>query len=114
MAYEIPGLMASFIAGDDLSSAQFKAVKLDSNGNIVVAGAGDRAIGILQDKPSQGQVGAVMLYGVSKAVYGASVTAGQELEVDSSGALVPFSSGKIVAIALENGSAGEVHSVKIL
>ena len=114
MAYEIPGLLASFTAGEDLSSAQYLAVKINSDGNIVKAGAGERAIGILQDKPENGKAGSVMLYGISKAVYGASVTAGDVLEVDSDGKLIPYSSGIIVAIALENGSADEIHSVKLI
>jgi len=114
MAYEIPGMLASFTAGEDLSSAQYLAVKINSDGNIVKAGAGERAIGILQDKPENGKVGSVMLYGISKAVYGASVTAGDALEVDSDGKLIPYSSGIIVAIALENGSADEIHSVKLI
>ena len=114
MAYEIPGILASFTAGEDLSSAQYLAVKIDSNGNIVKAGAGERAIGILQDKPKNGQAGSVMLYGISKAVYGASVTAGSALEVGSGGKLIPHSSGTVVAVALESGSADEIHSVKLI
>lgn len=111
MAWEQPLQCISLIAATDLSAKQFYAVKVDSNGKAALAGAGERAAGILQNDPASGKVANVMALGVSKAVYGASVTAGAELEVDANGKLITASTGKVVGIALESGSANEIHSV---
>lgn len=105
----------SAMAGADLSAKRYYAVKLNSSGLIILAGAGENALGILQDKPESGKVGKVMCLGKSPAVYGASVTAGNSLTPDASGKLVPATgSDAIVAIAAESGSADEIHSVYIV
>lgn len=49
----------TFTAGADLSTAQYKFVKLNSSGQIILATAGDPAIGVLYDNPVSGAVGAV-------------------------------------------------------
>lgn len=76
MAYEVAGpasLQISFEAAADLSAAQYKFVKLDTNGKIVVCDTdGEVALGVLQDNPVAGQAGNVMLYGVTKVLIKAS------------------------------------------
>lgn len=114
MAWEIPIELVSITAGADLSNSQYKAVKIDANGNVVLAGAGENAIGILQNAPEQGKVASVMVLGESKAVYGDTVTAGANLEVDASGRLVPATSGAVVAVARESGNADEIHTVLLV
>ena len=115
MAYEVPLEVLTLAAGADLSANQYYAVKVNASGQIVLAGAGENAIGILQDKPTSGQVGTVMALGISKAIYGASVTAGQNLAADASGKLVPASGeAAVIGVALESGSANEIHSVLLV
>ena len=105
----------SLLAGMDLSQKRYHAVKLNSSAQLVLSGAGENALGILQDNPASGRVGKVMCEGRSPAVYGASVTAGNSLTPDASGKLVPASgSNAIVAIAAESGSADEIHSVYVV
>ena len=104
----------SLLAGADLSDKQFRCIKLNASGLMILSGAGENALGILQDKPS-GQVGAVCCLGKSLAVYGATVTANQNLTPDASGRLVPATgSDAQVAVAAESGSVGEIHSVYLV
>lgn len=105
----------SVMAGADLSSKQFHCVKLNSSGQAILSGAGENALGILQDKPASGQVGAVCCLGKSMAAYGASVTAGQNLTPDANGMLVPATGNDaVVAMAAESGSEGEICSVYVV
>ena len=115
MPTEEPVYSTSVIAGMDLSDKQFHAVKLSSSGQMILSGAGENALGILQDDPEAGRVGQVMCLGKSFAVYGATVSAGNSLSPDASGRLVPASgSNAVVALAAESGLAGEIHSVYVV
>ena len=112
MATEEIVYCTSVIAGADLSAKQFYYTKLNASGQIVLAGAGERGLGILQDKPGLGQVGSVCALGKSMGIYGAEVTAGQSLTPNASGKLVPaIANDAVVAMAAESGSAGEIRSV---
>ena len=79
-----------------------------------------RPIGIVQNDPTTGQAVEVAVYGhTARAEYGGSVTAGDKLRSNNSGQLVTDAEvldGTAVdvhhiAIALEDGSASEVHDV---
>lgn len=115
MAFEQALSTRSVIAGADLSTKQFYAVKLNSSGQIVLSGSGEFVYGILQDKPASGAVGAVAVHGVTLAIYGASVTAGTRLMSDGAGKLIhATSSNQVVAIARESGANNEIRTVEIL
>lgn len=69
MAYEIPVLLLTLKAGEDLSATttQFKFVKLDANGDVVLpTAATDVPAGVLQNTPANGESASVMAIGVSK------------------------------------------------
>lgn len=70
--YENADGCMTLTAGADLSTHQYKFVKLNSSGQIVLAGAGDPAIGILWDKPVSGAVGMVRPLDGRKALVKAS------------------------------------------
>lgn len=107
-----PILNITLIAAADLSAKQYYAVKVDSAGKGALAGAGERAAGILQNVPESGKSGTVMVFGISKAVYGATVAAGAALMVNASGQLITATAGNfIVGTALEAGAVNEVHNV---
>lgn len=76
MAYEIPGKSITLEASTDLSAAQFHFVGVDGDGkaqlSILSTGDGD-VLGILQNKPTEGQASSIMIDGVSK-VYAAGST----------------------------------------
>ena len=105
----------SIVAGANLSGKQFHCIKLNASGLMILSGAGENSLGILQDKPASGQVGAVCCLGKSMAVYGAEVTANQDLTPDALGRLVPATGNDaVVAVAAESGSVGEIHSVYLV
>lgn len=86
MAYEIPGMSASFVAGGDLSSKQYHFVKLNTSGQVViVAAATDKPIGILQNAPASGGVAEVMLAGISKVVADADLAIGDQIGTSADG-----------------------------
>lgn len=108
----------SFPAGSDLSTKQYFAVKL-TTGKLALAGASDAVLGILQDKPNAvDKQGTVALRGKSKAVAGAAITAGAQVEADAAGKLVAATGGagthNIVGIAITGAGADlEVFSLHI-
>lgn len=115
MGYEVPSFTINLVAGADLSAKQYHAVKVDANGNMIAAGAGEVSVGILQDDPSTGQTGTVMVHGVTRAVYGATVAAGASLAADANGKLVAAVAGNaVIGIALQGGVAGQLGTVLLL
>lgn len=66
MAYEMDTLDISLIAGADLSALQYRFVKLSADNTVVVCGADEQAIGILQNKPTSGLMARVRVFGVSR------------------------------------------------
>ena len=116
MGYEIPVFnLGTLVAAANLSTKQFYAVKVDSAGKIAIAGAGENAIGILQNKPTSGLVASVETLGVSKAKYGDTVTAGQNLMVKSDGTLIPHTgTNAVIAVALVSGVADDIGTVILI
>lgn len=109
MATENPGKLFSATAGADLSAKQFCFVKVSAARTVVAAGNGERAIGVLQDKPTSGKIGAVMLDGISKILFGGTVAAGDLISADANGAaVVPATGEAALGICLVGGAAGEV------
>lgn len=118
MGYEIPGKNITLVAAVDLTAKQYHAVKLDSNGKATaITVAGEDAIGILQIPAIAGEAATVMVSGVTKAIYGAAVTAGQCVMVDASGKIVPFATpaasntNYAIGRALESGVAGQEGTI---
>jgi hypothetical protein len=121
MAYEgnlqcIPGV----VAAGDLSSHQFKFMKIDTNGEVALnTTAGAFVAGVLQNKPTaQGAAASVAYDGVSKVVAGSNVTKGDPVRSDvdgkavkNNGAVAPgyFTRG----IALETGVQDDLISVQL-
>lgn len=121
MAYEISGysVKVTLVAAADLSSNQYKFVKLNSAGNIVaVAAATDRPIGILQNAPLSGQEGEVLVTGGTKIVAGGTVTEGAVIGTSSTGTGVAIVAGTdttkyILGTYLTEGVSGEVVTAVI-
>lgn len=107
--------LESFPAGADLSGKQFHAVKFNGSAALVAAGDGDDILGILEDKPKQGEPGTVALAGRPKAKLGGTVAAGDRLAVNANAQFIVATAGKrIVAKAMEAGASGEIIQVKII
>ena len=85
MAFEYTGLSYTAEASADLSADQYKAVQIDVNGRIALEAAALAIAGVLQNNPDAlGQAASVKHAGVTKAVLGATVAAGAEVEVNAS------------------------------
>jgi hypothetical protein len=71
MAYEMDTLDITLLAAADLSTYQYRFVKLTADNTVNVCGAGEQAIGILQNKPSAaGKEARVRVFGVSRITNG--------------------------------------------
>lgn len=113
-----PGGTGSAIAGQN-SSGQYLAVKIVGLRLVDIANSGGEQIyGIIQNKPASGQAADVGISGISKAVAGGVVTAGNALMTDTAGRLIPAggsgATGYRVAQAIEGAAAtGTIFTVAI-
>lgn len=114
MAYEIPGMCITLPQGGDLTSNQYKFVKLNSSGQVVaIGGATDKPIGIQQDTPVSSATGesvTVMLYGVSKVQGDADLARGNQIGSSADGQAAAYVPGTdttkyVVGDVLEDNSA---------
>lgn len=74
MAYEIPGMVVTFICGAvSLVDQQFHFVKLSADNTVVICDAvTDVPVGVLQNDPdAAGKAASVMILGISKLQVGA-------------------------------------------
>ena len=88
----------TFIAGEDLSSAQFTFVIMNTtDGTVVAAGNGAAADGIVINDPTSGQAATVVVTGRQQVLCGSGgLTAGDDVGVDANGAAVTAATGDIV------------------
>lgn len=102
MAYENNQVCISVPASTDLSSYQYKAVKMTTDKEIIYCSstnAGvDLPIGILQNDPTEDEAGNVCVFGVTKVYLAAATSAGQLIGLSTdnlggAGQLVPVTTG---------------------
>lgn len=87
MAYEGPGQDISWLAGEDLSSYQYRFVHLADDTTVdLMDSATEFPIGILQNAPTSGKVAVVRLAGVSKLVMNAAIAVGLKIKAEYVGA----------------------------
>jgi hypothetical protein len=101
------------IAGADLSAAQYLFVEQSTAGTITVCnGAGEYALGVLQNDPTSGQAGTVAVSGVTKVVAGGTVAIGAKVTTTAAGKALTATTGQqILGEAMSGGDADEVISV---
>lgn len=116
----IEGALQSIVgikASADLSAKQFRCVKYSGVGTVtVVAAITDKVCGILQDTPVSGQAANVAQAGLTKALAGGTVTAGDTVGTDNAGRVVTIVPGTdttqyVVGKAQTSGAINEVISV---
>jgi len=110
MAYQQAQTNITLKAGADLSSSQYFFVKIDTDGDVVLAGDGQNAIGILQNAPAEGEAANVAISGVSKIVIGTTGTldSGSVISSDADGkATVGVSTDFALAILIEDTTAND-------
>lgn len=108
MSFEYDVKSISLVANGDQSANQYRFVKLGTDGIALNTVAGGACTGVLQDKPTDGNVGAVAYGGVSKMVAGAVVARGANVQSDASGraiaaAAADFSQGEALEAATVAG-----------
>ncbi len=89
MAYEVPGFVYSCISKNDIE--QFRAVVINSDGEVERAGADACPIDGVAQMPAattQPETIRIMQIGITFAIAGASVTAGDFVRVDSVGRFI--------------------------
>lgn len=107
--FEIPLFRWSRTVAGDISASQYCGL-IASGDNVVVATAGARIVGVLQDKPSvAGAAAKIQTYGISKIKLGGTVTAAMSLAVNASGQFVQATgSAAVVGVCLVGGDSGEI------
>lgn len=114
MSIEIPGFKYSLDAAADLSTHQFKAVVVDSNGRAALCGTQGLPIaGILQNKPNAlGVAAEICQSGICKMVSSAVIAKGARVASTNVGTAVTAATGNVVVgIALELGAVGNIIAV---
>jgi len=107
----------TFEAGEDLSSAQFKFVTLEADGQVDLAdAAGERAIGVLLNKPdAAGKAATVAMTGKVMVEAGAAVTAGDQIQTNAAGEAIEAAAGDVVmGYALEDAVDGQIFAMELI
>ncbi len=106
------------VAAADLSTKQYYAVKVDSNGKIALcSSAGEFVTGILQNKPVAAEAAQVQHSGTTKAVAGAAITAGARVMTNASGKVITLATSASIAcgVALESaGADGDIIEIALI
>jgi hypothetical protein len=104
-----------FRSGADLSAETnlYKFVKVSGESEVNVAGAADVAIGVLQNRPEQGEGADVVVAGRTQIVAGAAIADGNQVTCNASGQAIVATTGEpIFGIALTTvANAGEIVDV---
>ena len=114
-----PMNVLSLEAGADLSSSQYYAVQMDATEREVkVAGAGaaegSHVLGVLQNKPVEGDSASVATGGTSLLIMADNCSIGEKIMSDATGKGTPVDTDKysVIGIALSanaNGSGGLIE-----
>lgn len=109
--------MFSFVAGADLSSAQYKFLDFGSGDTLVgLAAVAGSPIGVLQNAPASGEVAEVALQGGgAKLKLGGTVARGDFLKPNASSLGIAATAGdKYGARAMASGVSGDVIPVEVV
>ena len=106
----------TFIAGEDLSSSQFKFVTLESDGEVDLAdAAGENAIGVVINDPAAGEAATVVVSGKVMVTSGGTIAAGAQIQTDASGDAITAAAGDVVlGYALESAVDGQVFAIELI
>jgi hypothetical protein len=106
----------TFVAGSDLTAAQFKFVSLAADGQVdVTAAAGGNAIGILSNNPNVGQAATVTVTGGYMVEAGGTITAGDQVQSSATGTALLAATGDVVlGYALEDAVVGQIMRIEFI
>jgi len=106
----------TFIAGEDLSSAQFKFVTLESDGQVDLAdSAGENAIGVCLVGGAAGAAVTVCVSGSCMVEAGGTITAGAAVQVGADGTALAAASGDyVMGYAREAAVDGQIIEIELI
>ena len=106
----------TFIAGEDLSAAQFKFVTLESDGQVDLAdSAGENAIGICLVGGPAGAAVTVAISGKTMVKSGGNITAGAAVQTDANGDAIAAAAGDVVlGYALEGAVDNQIIAIELI
>ena len=116
MSQSIRGFERTGVASEDLSSKQYFIVQLDASGDIEIGeGATDLLVGVLQNKPEDGQAATYRFLGTSKVQAGGTVAIGDWVTSASDGEAVATTTDGDIVIgrALEAADAQDIFEVQL-
>lgn len=119
MAREIQIFDRNYIAAADLSGLQYTCMALttDNPSKVNKASSGAAIVGVLQNKPTSGQVADVRVLGLTKLLVdsGAGVTAGDKLmAVNGTGGVATATTGNFVIGFAEETAAASTYVTAVL
>jgi hypothetical protein len=102
------------LAGADLSTAQYKIVKLSGANAVLASAAGELAYGVLQNAPVAGDAAGIAIGGRTKIQLGATLAAGAKFSTSAAGlAIAAISTHQVLGTIVEGGASGEIGSAVI-
>lgn len=106
----------TFIAGEDLSTAQFKFVTLESDGKVDLAdSAGENCIGVLLVQGEENRAVTVTVSGTVIVEAGGTVTNGGNVATDATGRAVDATTGDIImGYAREAGVVNQKIQIELI
>ncbi len=106
----------TFVAGEDLSTAQFKFVTLEADGQVDLAdSAGENCVGVLLVEGEAARAVTVVLTGSVMVEAGGTVTNGGAVATDATGRAVDATTGDIImGYAREAGVVNQVIEIELI
>lgn len=109
----MPRTSISLMPAATMVSNQHKFGVVTTEGKLNLAGAGARAVGVIQTPGIVGEPCNVMVSGISFIVIGATLAAGQEVEADATGKAIPLATGKSNGICLVGGAKDAIGCILV-
>ncbi len=111
MASQGAQIRETYVAGADLSEAQFRFVTAGATG-VTLTGAGEAADGVIINDPASGGAATVVVFGRVIVEAGGEITAGAEVTAGANGVVVAAGTADIVlGKAAEAAVAGQLITV---
>ena len=106
----------TFVAGEDVSTAQFKFVTLEADGQVALAdSAGENCIGVLLVEGEADRAVTVALTGSVMVEAGGTVTNGGAVATDATGRAVDATTGDIImGYAREAGVTNQIIEIELI
>ena len=106
----------TFVAGEDLSTAQFKFVTLEADGQVDLAdSAGENCLGVLLVEGEAARAVTVVMTGSVMVEAGGTVTNGGAVATDATGRAVDATTSDIImGYAREAGVAAQVIEIELI